>query len=298
MTKPVRHSQLRDVVRSAMVVDSRSEAELEENAREEPAPPTDEEGTAILVVEDNAVNASVVLAILKKQGYASEVAVDGREALKALARKRFAAVLMDCHMPELDGYATTIEIRLRESSDHRTPVIALTANAMKGDREACLAVGMDDYLSKPVRPRELEEVLTRWVGGEGAPEAAAAATSDAGAADELVDRSVFDELREAGPAFLEDLVALFAKDAAVRLEMLGEAVQRGDAPEVRSLAHTMKGAGGGVGAVKVTEIAAELESRAAACDLSKADALLAGLEDCLERTRVALKQEIGVKVVA
>jgi HPt (histidine-containing phosphotransfer) domain-containing protein len=108
-----------------------------------------------------------------------------------------------------------------------------------------------------------------------------------------VDTSTLEELRDAGHDFLEGLVSLFARDAATRLELLHEAVRRGDAPEVKSLAHSMKGSGDGVGAVKVAEVAAELESRAAGCDLSNADALLDDLESCLERTRAALEQEIS-----
>lgn len=298
VAKPLRHSQLRDVVRSAIAFEPpRTDIPVSSSGHSH-APSPSTEDPEILVVEDNPVNASVVVTILEKRGYVPEVAMDGREALKALARKRFAAVLMDCHMPELDGYATTIEIRLRESSGPRTPIIALTASAMKGDREACLSVGMDDYLSKPVRPQDLEDVLTRWIGAEHEEARRPTSRTRAAASGELVDSSALDELREAGPDFLEDLISLFARDAATRLELLHEAVRRGDAPEAKSLAHSMKGSGAGVGAVKVSQVAAELESRAAGCDLSNADALLDELESCLERTRAALEQEVSGGAVA
>ncbi|MDQ3240093.1 MAG: response regulator [Actinomycetota bacterium] len=100
---------------------------------------------------------------LERLGFETEVAADGEVALVALERRRYAAVLMDCQMPRLDGYDATRALRQREREGERTPVIAMTANAMKGDRERCLAAGMDDYLPKPVRPDTLGAMLARWV---------------------------------------------------------------------------------------------------------------------------------------
>jgi PAS domain S-box-containing protein len=126
-------------------------------------PTAEEARPVILVAEDNPVNAAVTVGMLRRRGYRTELVPDGREALAAFSRSRFDAVLMDCQMPELDGYAASLEIRLKEGSGARTPIIAATANAMKGDREKCLAAGMDDYLTKPIRIEALDEVLDRWV---------------------------------------------------------------------------------------------------------------------------------------
>jgi len=121
-------------------------------------------GAAVLVVEDNEVNQLVAVSMLTKLGYRSHVVASGGEAIEALSEDDFAAVLMDCQMPGMDGYDATREIRRREGNRRRIPVIAMTAGAMNGDRERCLSAGMDDYITKPVRTEELGKVLQRWSG--------------------------------------------------------------------------------------------------------------------------------------
>jgi CheY-like chemotaxis protein len=117
----------------------------------------------VLVVDDSEVNRDVVLAILEKIGYRGVAVPDGRQALVALEGAPYDAILMDCQLPEMDGYAVTAEIRRREGTGPRTPIIALTAYALPEDRDRCLAAGMDDYLAKPVRPGELDATLGKWV---------------------------------------------------------------------------------------------------------------------------------------
>lgn len=122
----------------------------------------------VLVVEDNLVNQKVAVRLLEKFGYGADVAANGREAIDAVARQLYAAVLMDCQLPEVDGFTATEQIRAYEAGRQergRLPIIAMTTNVMPGDRERCLAAGMDDYLSKPVHAEQMRAVLRRWIPG-------------------------------------------------------------------------------------------------------------------------------------
>jgi two-component system, sensor histidine kinase and response regulator len=118
----------------------------------------------VLVVEDNLVNQLVAVGLLRKRGLEVEIAANGRDALAMHRRSPYDAIFMDCQMPELDGYDTTREIRRREGSDRRTPIIAMTASTMPGDRERCLAAGMDYYTGKPVKPAGLDYAIARSLG--------------------------------------------------------------------------------------------------------------------------------------
>ena len=137
---------------------------LDEERASAPAPAAAAPGAPrrLLVAEDNHINQVVAVAMLKKLGYTAAVAENGREAVEMCRRDSFDAILMDCQMPELDGYGATREIRRHENGGRRVPIIALTAHSMTTDRERCLAAGMDDYISKPMRPAEVESVLRRW----------------------------------------------------------------------------------------------------------------------------------------
>ena len=162
LTKPVRQSRLFEEIRAVITGEPRAlrragaPAAIDGDARRGALPD-------VLVVEDTPVNQAVAARMLEKVGFLAHVAENGREALEVMAQKSFAAVLMDCQMPELDGYETTREIRRREQGGPRIPIIAMTANSMQGERERCLASGMDDYLSKPLRNRVLRDALTRWI---------------------------------------------------------------------------------------------------------------------------------------
>ena len=167
LNKPVRQSQLLDAIVEVVAAGAMGAGAGAREAREpEAALPGEAQRSrelpCVLVAEDNPVNQKLGVAQLRKLGYEAEVASTGREAVEAVAKRTYVAILMDCHMPEMDGYEATTEIRRQEkSSARRIPIIALTANALEGDRERCLAAGMDDYVAKPVRIEDLRRVLER-----------------------------------------------------------------------------------------------------------------------------------------
>jgi signal transduction histidine kinase/CheY-like chemotaxis protein len=167
LTKPVRQSRLLDAIAAAMATGL---PVLQPAGAGVSAPELGASGRTrhqILVVEDQAVNWMVIDRFLTKRGHHAVNAADGRAALEKLSGGRYDLVLMDCQMPDLDGYDATREIRRREAveSDTRVPIVAMTASAMQGDRERCVAAGMDDYVAKPVTTQKLEQVLERWLGG-------------------------------------------------------------------------------------------------------------------------------------
>ncbi|MCA1677626.1 MAG: response regulator, partial [Actinobacteria bacterium] len=247
-------------------------------------------GAAVLVVEDTPVNQVVATRVLEKSGYRAQVAENGRKALEAMSQRDYAAVLMDLQMPELDGYETTREIRRREQDGRRVPIIAMTANSMNGERERCLAAGMDDYMTKPLRSQTLKETLARWVSGAAA---AAVDVSGSGAArhdaEGILDEEVVDELENLDRAALADILTLYVEQAARYTSELSAAVADGDALAVAQTAHKLKGSSRTVGAARSSRIASELEEQADSGDLSAAHELLERLAGALEDTTSAFR---------
>ncbi|MDP9484107.1 MAG: response regulator, partial [Chloroflexota bacterium] len=165
LTKPVKPSALHDAIAGALA--GEATATSSRAAEREPHEPQIalDRRLDILVAEDNAVNQKLALRLLERMGYAADVAENGLEAISALERKRYDVVLMDVQMPELDGLEATRRIVSRWAPGERPTIVAMTANAMDSDREMCLAAGMDDYLSKPIRTAELAAALGRAVSG-------------------------------------------------------------------------------------------------------------------------------------
>jgi CheY-like chemotaxis protein len=156
LTKPVRRAQLRERLHALATASSSAARAL----------PRAQTCARILLVEDNRINQKVAVLIIEKQGYAVDVAGNGREAVDACARYPYELVLMDCEMPEMDGLAATAAIRASEDgARRRVPIVGMTGHAMPEHRERCLEAGMDDYVIKPLKPETLVAVLTRWVHG-------------------------------------------------------------------------------------------------------------------------------------
>ncbi len=228
----------------------------------EPAPLA---GRAILAVDDNPVNLQVVSLMLERLGAEVDLAENGRVAVHMFLAKPYAAILMDCQMPELDGYQAVAEIRHLESAmlatpgaaqQARVPVIALTAHALEGEREKCLKAGMDDFLTKPLRAAALRDKLTCWLTPGAGP-------CD-GDADEVVEGDPVEAARDLFGAKFAQLSQLFLADTPKRMAALGAAADAGDGKLVADIAHTLAGSASAVGALTMSDLckALELEARA------------------------------------
>ena len=331
MMKPVRQSKLFDLIANTMAETTAADSFEETNeavGERATRAPLSASAPCILVVEDNAVNQAVAVNMLRKRGYRTEVAADGLVALEMLARGGYAAVLMDCQMPKLDGYQATAEIRRREGDGAHVPIVAMTAHSMKGDRERCLAAGMDDYLPKPVSASALDDMLRRWVpagtddasagpvttpmsGAASRPINGAVAEAerrpqngarvvDADAADsasiasaEIVSHSALDELRTIDPQLVDELVPLFLDESTARIALIRDAVAAGDAATLKGAAHALRGSSASVGALRLSVLCAALEARAGGEDVVAAAALVPQLLQLFELTRAALSHESG-----
>ncbi len=274
LTKPVTQADLWEAILTALGAPARASDAL-------PAMPSGAaRGAArrlrVLVAEDNVVNQRLAVRMLEKQGHAAVVAPNGHEALAALAREPFDLVLMDVQMPGMNGLEATAAIRQREqTTGGHVPIVAMTAHAMKGDREKCLAAGMDDYLAKPMKLAELKTALDRVVEGSGpAPESAPVGlpTTMSWVAD---DREL-----------LLELVAVFLEDLPARVDELRQAVRAGDPPEVERVAHALKGALANFGARAAYDAASDLEKMGRGNNVRGAPRLLARLERELEQVRM------------
>ena len=217
----------------------------------------------ILVAEDNRTNQMVAAGMLAMNGCACEFAANGREALEAARMGGFDLILMDCSMPEMDGYEATAHIREHEKiSGRRTPLVAMTANTQRGDAEKCLAAGMDDYLPKPITLVELRQKLDKWL--PRGDEQRAAGTQDAGAenGEAPIDQALFAKLREIMGPSLPQAVSPFLEDTPQYLLDLETAVHARDSETARAKAHAIKGSSGNLGAAILAQLAKEAEELA------------------------------------
>lgn len=239
----------------------------------------------ILLAEDNPVNQRVARAMLEHLGFDVDVVADGAEAVKAATGAEYQAILMDCQMPDLDGYEATTEIRRLQGASPRVPIIAVTASAMKSDKQRCLAAGMDDYLPKPLTLKALASMLDRWAPDETGPEP-----------QPVLDAEIVGRLARMGEATDEDLVGqlatLFLTDSNLRIVELRQAVAGDNAHAVAQSAHTLRGASAILGATELARLCAALEMSGAADDLIGGGEQLEAVEAELERVRTALASPV------
>jgi CheY-like chemotaxis protein/HPt (histidine-containing phosphotransfer) domain-containing protein len=240
------------------------------------------------LAEDNPVNRLVMLAQLEKLGFSAHAVANGVQALEALRQEKYDLVLMDCQMPEMDGFEATRCIR--RSDGPRIPIVAVTADAMSGDRERCIREGMDDYISKPIALRPLAAVLARWL-PEGAAQESPATAEPAAA---VHDSGIFDENallnRFAGDRQLATTILQgFVEDFPSLLERLRQCVDEADAPGAALQAHSLNGAAAAVSAAGLRALAQAMERSAKAGDWGDFGELLPHAIDEFELFKSALR---------
>lgn len=248
----------------------------------------------ILIAEDNEVNRRLALLLLNRLGYTADVVVNGREAVEAVRARPYDVVLMDCHMPELDGYAATGEIRAitNGSADRPRPrIIAVTAAAMSGDREKCLSAGMDDYVTKPVKADALRAALQSATVPDTSPTPAIVPEVETDSPAEL--RETTDALAtELGPESVKELVDAYLADTPERLKEMAALAGSEDQVTLRRLAHSLKGTSTLFGLSRTGSVAATLEKLAAAGEKPGQALLVQDLERLFKASHPLLHNRI------
>lgn len=252
----------------------------------------------ILVAEDHVVNQKVALGFLHQLGHHADAVADGRAVLTALQSTPYDLVLMDCQMPELDGYEATRAIRSPTSQvlDRNVPIIAMTGHTSKAELERCLAAGMDDYLSKPIAKKALEQKIRRWLAEDSTREndATDGVSPAQGASSRAVDAARLEILRELGRRANHDLVGelsqLFLERSPRGLERVRQALAARDFATAEQAAHSLKGTCGNLGATRMAKLAATLEHHAAAGAPEECSRLIEEVEKEFEHVAVELRE--------
>jgi two-component system sensor histidine kinase/response regulator len=298
LTKPILQSQLLEAIVKALTPSaeppggrSRSGERVRPSAGASSSNGSSKKAGRILLAEDNEINQDLVSAILRRGGYQCDIVPDGQQAVDAVLRQDYDLVLMDCHMPEMDGFKATQVIREREKAgvlkgrrSRPLPIVALTANAMSGDREICLAAGMSDYISKPFYPEQVIQVVESYLQPEG-PKLEANESSTLARGSKPVSGTLplnFDDLLErclGDRNFLEKTLIKFRDRLRDELDQIEAKLDAGDSKQVERLAHSLKGAAANLAAQPLSAAAARLESLAREGNLDAARTCLAELRD-------------------
>jgi signal transduction histidine kinase/CheY-like chemotaxis protein/HPt (histidine-containing phosphotransfer) domain-containing protein len=296
LTKPIKPSQLFDALVGALAgqltrVDRRTPGRIEMDPAMAQRHPL-----RILLAEDNVVNQKLALSLLGQMGYRADVAANGLEAIEAVERQPYDVVFMDVQMPEMDGLEATREITRRWRHDQRPRIVAMTANAMQSDREMCLAAGMDDYMSKPIRVEELIAALERSAAREldairtGERHRVAPDEPTADGEPEVLDRVAFERLRATlGPGFAA-LLSTFVEDSEELVSTMRRAFGEQRADTLRRAAHSLKSNAAGFGAVTLSSLAKDLETLAKSGSLEGAASCLERLASECERVTQRLRE--------
>ncbi len=297
ITKPIVPSALFDAIARVRTGDAQlSGSSLTETA----TPPVWSERTRVLAVEDNQINQQVIQELLKQRGLEADLASNGIEALDVLANappdRPYTLVFMDCQMPEMDGYEATRQIRNGQAGDrYRTiPIVAMTASAMKGDRDNCLKAGMSDYLSKPINPQTLMAISEKWLVEGGETEAIEPTEPIASRETApILDRADVFQRFGGDESLIAEIYRFFLEDLPSEIEALQEYVKAGKIDNIECKAHGIRGIAANMGGAALKEIASEIETAARSGDLSSARYHMGELEAEFARLKAAIEQWLG-----
>jgi signal transduction histidine kinase/CheY-like chemotaxis protein/HPt (histidine-containing phosphotransfer) domain-containing protein len=284
LTKPVKQSELLDVIVSVL-----SPREQQPSLASQPrrGSRSIRRRLKVLLAEDNAVNQLLASRILESLDHHVTVVSNGREALSAAQAGRFDLIVMDVQMPEMDGFEATAAIRkLEKATGKHIPIIAMTAHAMKGDRERCLAASMDGYVSKPIRVADVEQAVTQAMAANQSSDAGSTSTAE----DSLVDEAAILSGMDGNRKLLRDLTRIFVADCPKQLVEIKAAIQMGDAERLRRAAHALKGSVGNFAAKKAFAIAGQLETMGKNGNLDAAQGACVALEGELSQLIRELKK--------
>jgi len=275
LTKPIRRSALHSAIRTALRQPDRVKPAREAGSRK----PRSSRTLRVLVAEDNLVNQKLAAHMLERVGHTPIVVGNGREAFAAMQNDKFDIILMDIQMPVVGGFEATRLIReLKAPTGKRTPIIALTARAMKGDREACLAAGMDGYVPKPIQSKKLMELIAELTGTSGQSAADAEVKPTTGDGDGVLDENALRATTGGNRELVGELAQLFLQELEPRMQEIASAIREGDAERLQFAAHALRGSAASLSAAQVTASAAALEAMARKGNLSKADSVFVCLE--------------------
>jgi two-component system, sensor histidine kinase and response regulator len=317
LTKPVKQSHLYDcLVTVSGLKDNKPEKSTRSMFTRHTNYKKHRQTVRILLAEDNLTNQKVALNTLKKFGYNTDVVETGNEAVKAVKRTPYDIVLMDCQMPVMDGYTATAEIRNWEKKYNgqdadqtgpshyppdpdasplnrstRIPIIAMTAHALKGDREKCLRSGMDDYIPKPIHPKKLKEVIEKWLDISKTSKETER-THESSDNDDIFDKNSFIDRMLGDEDLAKEVIEEFLDDSSRQIDIIRESVKKGNAKELRYKAHSLKGAAANISAAALKEIAYKIEIAGEKGDLAHAAPLIPELDEQFK----ILKKNIAQKL--
>ncbi|MBN1904862.1 MAG: response regulator, partial [Deltaproteobacteria bacterium] len=245
----------------------------------------------ILVAEDDTINQKIIISIMAKIGYMAKVVINGHEAIRALEQESYDLVLMDCQMPVMDGYEATAIIRSMDSKvkDHDVPVIALTGHALDGDMEKFIKAGLDDYLSKPVKPQELADMIDKWLSKQEPVQDKEVTAVNMDTEDDVFDLSVLMSNFSEEKSLINNILNDFCEYLPDKLSALKDACAKNDSHLVKHEAHALKGSSGNIGAIALQKIARQIENWAKSGDITGIDTLITQLDEQSEILLTAIK---------